>query len=50
MLVGSRQKYEVKGRKFEGGRFWNFLGVLDEEEEKILIGSEVWVEKVREKD
>ena len=40
-LVRSRQKCEAKGRKFEGERFWKFLGVSDEEREKISIGSEV---------
>ena len=49
-LVESRQKYEANGRKFEGGRFWTFLAVSDEKREKISIGSEVWVEKIHEKD
>ena len=50
ILVKSRWKYETKGRRFERGNLWKFLGVSDKEKEKILIGSRVWVEKIHEKD
>ena len=48
--VKSHQKYEAKGRKFEGGNLRKFLGVSDEEKEKISVGSGVKVEKICEKD
>ena len=48
--VKSHRKYEAKGRRFEGGNLWKFLGVSNKEKEKILVGIGVKVEKIRGKD
>ena len=39
VILKSRREYETKGRRFEDGDLWKFLGVSNEKRKKISVGS-----------